>query len=254
MEKWTFAQSLRLSIFNSSGTRFPNKTNRGIPFNTGECTPLIPSDHLSILGFLFTENSDSSAHKIGVVAKARRTIDFITRVATRGRPMVFHTLGASLVPLLLEYCHAVLSPAHLHLCSIAHRVKFVRCLRALPTNSTPHGENIFSGSPESRDEESRESSFGESLVRRWAPQQRVRTALVFFCGRTFLLNKTNRFYPLPLDTSCPYRWLLPALYQHRTRSALKFVVYLRIKCHWACSYLPPIRFPIIFIIITSVLF
>lgn len=52
-----------------------------------------------------------------------------------------------------------------------------------------------------------------------------------------LLDRANLFFPLPLDTSCLYRWLLGAFYnRHRARSPVNILGHWRLQCLRACCH------------------
>uniref|UniRef100_A0A6B0VBN4 Reverse transcriptase domain-containing protein n=1 Tax=Ixodes ricinus TaxID=34613 RepID=A0A6B0VBN4_IXORI len=110
IERWISRQRLSLSTSMSSVIRFANCKKQTSPVYIVEGTPLPASDHLSILGVTCSQNLDFSAHIAGVIAKSRRTLGFITRVARPGGPAVLEALYTSLVLPSLEYCSAVWSP------------------------------------------------------------------------------------------------------------------------------------------------
>lgn len=95
IERWISRQHLSLSESKSSVIRFSNCKKQTSPVYTVEGTSLPASDHLSILGVTFSQNLDFSAHIAGVIAKSRRMLGFITRVAWPGRPAVLPALYTS---------------------------------------------------------------------------------------------------------------------------------------------------------------
>ncbi|XP_029848755.2 uncharacterized protein LOC115330848 [Ixodes scapularis] len=133
VEDWTTAQHLRLSTSKSGVMRFTNSKKRDKPSYTAGGAPLTISDHLTILGVTFSRNLDFSAHIATVVATARRTLGFVSRVTRPSGPAALRTLYTALVLPSLEYCCAVWSPPQQHLLdrleSVQRRASRIICAR-----------------------------------------------------------------------------------------------------------------------------
>ncbi|KAM7313642.1 hypothetical protein ISCGN_003489 [Ixodes scapularis] len=131
---WASQNLLCLSPAKSSVLRFSSSHRVEAPTYSLYGAPLVVNDRLTILGVTFTRTLDFSTHVAGVVAKARRTMGFVSRVSKPCGPLAFRTLYTSIVLPMLEYCSAVWSPSQQHLAtrieSVQRRATRTFCARA----------------------------------------------------------------------------------------------------------------------------
>lgn len=112
---WSAANHLRLSLTKSAAMRFSKQKSVDPPCYSFSGTPVSVATHLQILGVTFAPTLDFSLHISSIVAKARRTLGFVTRVSRSCGPEAFRVLYTALVLPRLEYCASIWSPHQAHL-------------------------------------------------------------------------------------------------------------------------------------------
>ncbi|KAM7309259.1 hypothetical protein ISCGN_012890 [Ixodes scapularis] len=112
---WSIANHLRFSHAKSAAMRFSAQRRVQPPCYSMSGTPVPVATHLQILGVTLTPTLDFTIHVSSIVAKARRTLGFVTRVSRFCGPEAFRVLYTALVPPRLEYCAAIWSPHQAHL-------------------------------------------------------------------------------------------------------------------------------------------
>ncbi|KAM7281204.1 hypothetical protein ISCGN_006174, partial [Ixodes scapularis] len=115
VEHWALANHLHLSPNKSGVMRFSASRKTDPPAYRLMGANLVPCKTLTILGVVFSPTLGFSAHIAGVVARARRTLVLVARVAKSCEPGALRTLYTAMVLPTLEYCCFVWSPSQQHL-------------------------------------------------------------------------------------------------------------------------------------------
>lgn len=101
---------------------------------------------INILGVTLASNLDFFAHISGIVSRARRPLECITRVTKPCGPVALRTFYTALVHFTMEYCSAIWSPAQKHHCerleSVQRRATRIICGRSSNTSAKSYDTRL----------------------------------------------------------------------------------------------------------------